>query len=153
MQATDWNRLCNESLQGNAVTTLRCDAKRGLSKSMGFGSRLAEERKRLGLKQAEFASLVGTDVPKQSLYENDRRELRAAYLARLAAARVDVGYILTARRSEGTWLSEEASALLSSYLALPPELQQALLRFVEDLNAYFAQDHGRPGRSPAEEPD
>jgi transcriptional regulator with XRE-family HTH domain len=120
---------------------------------MGFGTRLAEERKRLGLKQAEFSSLVGTDVPKQSLYENDRRELRADYLARLAAAKVDVGYVLTARRSEGAWLSEEASALLSTYLALPPELQQALLGFVENLTDYVGQGHGRPGRQRAEEPD
>jgi transcriptional regulator with XRE-family HTH domain len=115
---------------------------------MGFGARLAEERKRLGLKQAEFASLVGTDVPKQSLYENDRRELRADYLARLAAAKVDVVYVLTAKRSEGAWLDEEASALLSAYLALPGEVREALLRFVGDLGPQFgpasARSHGRP---------
>ena len=110
---------------------------------MGFGARLAEERKRLGLKQAEFASLVGTDVPKQSLYENDRRELRADYLARLAAAKVDVGYVLTARRSDGAWLSDEASALLSAYLALPPELQEALLTLIGDLSHYVGRSHGR----------
>ena len=92
---------------------------------MSFGARLAEERRRLGLKQAEFAALVGTDVPKQSLYENDRRELRADYLARLAAAGVDVVYILTGRRSEG-WLSQGASDLLTAYLTLPGEMQQAL---------------------------
>ena len=94
---------------------------------MGFGARLAEERKRLGLKQAEFASLVGTDVPKQSLYENDRRELRADYLARLADAKVDVVYVLTGHRSEGEWLGEEASQLLSAFLCLPADLQEALL--------------------------
>ena len=110
---------------------------------MGFGARLAEERKRLGLKQAEFASLVGTDVPKQSLYENDRRELRADYLARLAAVKVDVVYVLTAKRSEGAWLGEEASRLLSAYLALPPDLQEALLRFVADLSRHFAPGQGR----------
>jgi transcriptional regulator with XRE-family HTH domain len=122
---------------------------------MGFGARLAEERKRLGLKQAEFASLVGTDVPKQSLYENDRRELRADYLARLAAAKVDVGYVLTARRSEGSWLSEEASSLLSSYLGLPPELQEALLSFLGDLNIYVDPRRGRSARQAdrAQEPD
>jgi transcriptional regulator with XRE-family HTH domain len=110
---------------------------------MGFGARLAEERKRLGLKQAEFASLVGTDVPKQSLYENDRRELRADYLARLAAAKVDVVYVLTAKRSEGAWLDEEASQLLSAYLALPADLQEALLRFVGDLGRHLAQGQAR----------
>jgi transcriptional regulator with XRE-family HTH domain len=114
---------------------------------MGFGARLAEERKRLGLKQAEFASLVGTDVPKQSLYENDRRELRADYLSRLAAAKVDVGYVLTGKRSEGSWLSEDASALLSSYLTLPAELQESLLSFIAELNGYVVQSHGRPAHS------
>jgi transcriptional regulator with XRE-family HTH domain len=115
---------------------------------MGFGTRLAEERKRLGLKQAEFASLVGTDVPKQSLYENDRRELRADYLARLAAAKVDVVYVLTAKRSEGAWLAPETSALLSGYLALPADLQEALLRFVGELKRHFGEGHGRTSQSP-----
>ena len=125
------------------IIALRCDVDKGFAESMGFGARLAEERKRLGLKQAEFASLVGTDVPKQSLYENDRRELRADYLARLAAAKVDVGYILTARRSDGAWLSEEASTLLSDYLALPPELQEAVRGFVADVSQYVLQGRGR----------
>jgi transcriptional regulator with XRE-family HTH domain len=112
--------------------------KKDFSKPMGFGARLAEERKRLGLKQAEFAALVGTDVPKQSLYENDRRELRGDYLARLADAQVDVVYVLTGERTEGEWLGEGASALLSAYLALPPDLQEAMVRFVDGLRAHFA---------------
>ena len=106
---------------------------------MGFGARLAEERKRLGLKQAEFASLVGTDVPKQSLYENDRRELRADYLARLADARVDVVYVLTGQRSQGECLGDAASGLVSDYLCLPPHLQEALIRFASDLANHFNQ--------------
>ena len=110
---------------------------------MSFGGRLAEERKRLGLKQAEFAALVGTDVPKQSLYENDRRELRADYLARLADAKVDVVYVLTAQRSEGAWLTEGASALLSSYLCLPHDVQTGLVAFAESLAAQFSQSGSR----------
>lgn len=120
---------------------------------MGFGARLAEERKRLGLKQAEFASLVGTDVPKQSLYENDRRELRADYLSRLSAAKVDVGYVLTGRRSEGEWLGDDASLLVSTYLALPQELKEALLSFLADLNAYVSQGRGAHSGREAREPD
>jgi transcriptional regulator with XRE-family HTH domain len=110
---------------------------------MGFGTRLAEERKRLGLKQAEFASLVGTDVPKQSLYENDRRELRADYLARLAGAQVDVVYVLTGQRTEGDWLGRGASELLSAYLALPRDLQEVLLRFVAGLRDHLVGTGGR----------
>lgn len=105
-----------------------------------FGVRLAEERKRLGLKQAEFAALAGTDVPKQSLYENNHRALRADYLARTAAAGVDVLYVLTGRRSEGVGLDEDASALFSAYFNLPAEVRTALSRFVDELS-HFAE-HG-----------
>jgi transcriptional regulator with XRE-family HTH domain len=100
---------------------------------MKFGVRLKEERKRLGFKQAQFAALVGSNVPKQSLYENGRRELRAAYLSRIAAIGVDVVYVVTGRRTEGGGLDEGAGELLSAYLALPAELQKTLARFVTDL--------------------
>ena len=100
---------------------------------MAFGARLKEERRRLGLKQAEFAALVGSDVPKQSLYENDRRELRAAYLSRIAEAGVDVLYVLTGRRSEGEWLGAGAGELFAAYLALPAELHEPIVRLVSDL--------------------
>jgi transcriptional regulator with XRE-family HTH domain len=99
---------------------------------MNFGARLAEERKRLGLRQAEFAERVGTDVPKQSLYETGKRELRADYLARLAEADVDVVYVLTGRRSE-RGIGEGASALVSAYLTLPPSLQQSLKALAETM--------------------
>jgi transcriptional regulator with XRE-family HTH domain len=107
---------------------------------MSFGTRLAEERKRLGLKQAEFAVRVGTDVPKQSLYENDRRELRADYLARLVDADVDVIYVLTGHRMEGMRLSEQATRLLSAYLCLPEPTQRSLTAFIVTLH----QDVERP---------
>lgn len=107
---------------------------------MSFGVRLAEERKRLGLKQAEFAALVGTDVPKQSLYENDRRELRADYLARLAAARCDIVYIVTGRRSDGDWLGTASSELLSDYLTLPPDMQRALEQLAHAMRDQFARE-------------
>ncbi|HYG29379.1 MAG TPA: helix-turn-helix transcriptional regulator [Allosphingosinicella sp.] len=109
---------------------------------MSFGARLAEERKRLGLKQADFAGLVGTDVPKQSLYENDRRELRAEYLARLVDADVDVVYILSGRRSGAEALGEGASQLLSAYLGLPPELRQAVEEFVGAIRHQFTRGPG-----------
>src|SRR3954470_1675006 len=117
---------------------------------MGFGSRLAEERKRLGLKQAEFAALVGTDVPKQSLYENDRRELRADYLARLADAKVDVVYVLTGQRMEGTWLSTGASELLNAYLSLPDDLQRLLLSLSSGLREHVHAGASRTLHAPVQ---
>ena len=125
-------------------TVFRIIVKQDFSKQMSFGTRLAEERKRLGLKQAEFADLVGTDVPKQSLYENDRRELRADYLARLAQAEVDIVYVLTGLRSEGEWLAEGPSELLSCYLSLPPEMQEALEGLARSLRDQFHRPAGAP---------
>lgn len=115
---------------------------------MNFGARLAEERKRLGLKQSEFAGLVGTDVPKQSLYETGKRELRADYLARLAEAEVDVVYVLTGRRSEAASIGAGASELLSAYLMLPPSMQQALLALAAALRDQFAGSRGATLHSP-----
>ena len=116
---------------------------------MSFGKRLAEERRRLGLKQAEFARLVGTNVPKQSLYENDKRELRASYLARLPEAGVDVVYVLTGRRGEGGGLEQSASDLLTSYLALPTEMQRAVEELARALREQFARpaSTARPARA------
>jgi transcriptional regulator with XRE-family HTH domain len=110
---------------------------------MSFGTRLKEERKRLGLKQAEFAALVGTDVPKQSLYENDRRALRASYLARLASAGGDPLYVLTGRRSEGAPLGDDASEFLIAWMSLPAELRDSVERLIGELSGYAGQ---RPDR-------
>jgi transcriptional regulator with XRE-family HTH domain len=104
---------------------------------MSFGARLAEERQRLGHKQAQFAALVGSDPPKQSLYENDHRQLRADYLARIAAAGVDVLYVLTGQRQEGEWLDEERSALLAAIRALAPEMQPMVLKLLTRINRLF----------------
>jgi transcriptional regulator with XRE-family HTH domain len=116
---------------------------KGSSKEMSFGRRLAEERKRLGLKQAEFAKRVGTVVPAQSLYENDRRGLRADYLARAAEAGVDVRYVLTGRRGEGGWLGTGPADLLTAHRALPAEVQQALEELARALREKLAR---RPSR-------
>ncbi len=100
---------------------------------MTFGARLKEERRRLGLRQAEFAALVGTDAPRQSLYERGERQLRAAYLARIEAVGVDLAYVVTGRRSEGAPLGEEAAAFIAAWLSLPPGPREIVRRFVADL--------------------
>ena len=119
---------------------------------MSFGARLREERKRLGLKQAEFAALVGTDVPKQSLYENDHRALRAGYLARLEPAGVDLLYVLTGRRSEGVPLGEEASAFLTAWLNLPAEVRAGVERLLGELSRHSQQGSAQSGSGRADPP-
>jgi transcriptional regulator with XRE-family HTH domain len=114
---------------------------------MSFGTRLAEERRRLGLKQGEFAKLVGTNVPKQSLYENNKRELRASYLSRLPEAGVDVVYVLTGRRGGEGSLGHGASALLTAYLELPADMRQALEKLARVLRATFPRPVRRRERA------
>jgi len=109
---------------------------------MNFGARLAEERRRLGLKQGEFAHRAGTDSAKQSLYETGKRELRADYLARLTDIGVDVVYVLTGRRSEGGAMEEGVSRLASAYLIMPADMQAALLNLAETMQNQMSRPAG-----------
>lgn len=63
-----------------------------------IGSRLREERDRLGLTQTEVGDIAGVTKNTQRLYETDQRSPKADYLAALDAAGVDVSYVLTGRR-------------------------------------------------------
>jgi transcriptional regulator with XRE-family HTH domain len=107
---------------------------------MSFGARLREERRRLGFRQSEFAALVGTDVPKQSLYENDHRQLRAGYLERAEALGVDLLYVLTGLRSEDA-LGEGASGFLTDYLSLPEFLRETVKRYIGKLRDADREQH------------
>jgi len=85
---------------------------------MGYGERLASERRRLGKTQSEFAALVGTDSQKQSLYETSKRELRGDYLSTIAAAGVDVLFVLTGNRQTGGTLEPGEAEVLQNFRAL-----------------------------------
>lgn len=94
---------------------------------MEMGGRIKEERKRLGLNQTEFAALAGVQISAQTNYENDKRAPDAAYLAALAAAGVDVLYVLTgAKAGVDLALRPDEAALLDNYRHSPPEAQAAL---------------------------
>lgn len=62
------------------------------------GERLREERDRLDLSQTAFAELGGVQKRAQINYEKDERHPDAGYLAAIAAANVDVLYVLTGKR-------------------------------------------------------
>jgi len=61
---------------------------------VGIGERIAEERKRLGLSQSAFASLVGVSFSSQRRYENETRAPDTAYLDSLRKHGVDVEWVL-----------------------------------------------------------
>ncbi len=60
----------------------------------GFGQRLKEERKRLGMSQAELAQQAHVKRLAQSQYENEATQPTIRYLSDIAAAGVDITYLL-----------------------------------------------------------
>ena len=52
--------------------------------------------------------------------------------------------MLTGKRSEGDWLEEGPSELLSCYLSLPPEMQEALEGLARSLRDQFSRSERRP---------
>lgn len=61
---------------------------------MSFGSRLKQERKRLGLSQVQFAELGGVKRVSQHLYEQDVRLPDLGYVFHLAEKGVDVAFLV-----------------------------------------------------------
>jgi len=60
-----------------------------------IGKRIAEERKRLGFTQAQFAKLTGVSFSSQRRYEDGRSAPDTDYLDALARIGVDYFYVLT----------------------------------------------------------
>lgn len=94
---------------------------------MEFFERLKEERKRLKMNQTQFAELAGTTKNSQLNYEKGNVCPSATYLAAIAAAGVDVQYVLTGQRSAEPVLTPKERLLLAAWKAASPELQTAVL--------------------------
>jgi transcriptional regulator with XRE-family HTH domain len=82
---------------------------------MSFGSRLRQERDRLGLTQQKFGELGGVKRVSQHLYEQDVRVPDMTYLMRLKEGGVDVWFLIngapsTARTSSALPISTYVSA-------------------------------------------
>lgn len=63
------------------------------------GSRIGEERARLGVDQSTFGAWGGVTRFTQANYEQDKRVPDATYLAGVAEQGVDVAYVVTGKRS------------------------------------------------------
>lgn len=88
---------------------------------MTIGQRLREQREGLGMSQPSFAALAGTTKQTLFSWESGKTAPDAAQLAALAAAGVDVLYVITGRRSQPApataGLPPRARALLENYEA------------------------------------
>ncbi|MDE2599028.1 MAG: helix-turn-helix transcriptional regulator [Rhodocyclaceae bacterium] len=83
-----------------------------------LGSRLREERKRLGLLQPAFAELGGVKRVTQHLYEQDERVPDANYLLQMHAHGVDVTYVLLGTRKTANAIAIDMNALCDIYRAI-----------------------------------
>lgn len=104
-----------------------------------LGIRLKEERVRLGFNQADFAALAGVAKTSQFNYEKGERSPDAAYLAAMAAAGVDVLYVVTGERKpvQADSLTEEENKLVQRYRAMSPESRASVDRVTEALSVFI----------------
>ncbi|WP_426577141.1 helix-turn-helix domain-containing protein [Xenorhabdus stockiae] len=83
-----------------------------------IGSRIKEERERLGLSQNEFASLVGYALIQQICYERDEIPLGGLHLQALARHSIDTLYIITGNRLRPINISAEEQEIIENYRAM-----------------------------------
>lgn len=93
------------------------------------GERLREERKRLGVTQADFAKAGGIGVSSLKLYEGDDGEPGAIFLGKIANIGADIQYVVTGVRS-ATTLAADEQVLLDGYRALDPATRRRMLAFM-----------------------
>lgn len=122
-----------------------------------FFDRLKEERKRLGLNQDEFAALGGVKKGAQFNYENGSRTPDSDYLAAVAAAGVDVLYLLTGEHALSALPADEHE-LLTGYRSMDARGKAGVLGMISGMsspttpasqagNAPHVETHGKIGQN------
>jgi transcriptional regulator with XRE-family HTH domain len=89
-----------------------------------IGGRLKEERKRLGIDQADFGEKCGVSKKSQSNYELDHRSPDALYLAKALEIGVDIHYVLqgtqlTHFQGDNTTRIVDKEALIEAHASNP----------------------------------
>lgn len=98
-----------------------------------FFDRLKEERKRIGLNQEDFAALGGVKKGAQFNYENGSRTPDSDYLTAVAAAGVDVLYLLTGQQTTSALPPDEVE-LLTGYRKLDIRGKAKILGILEGIS-------------------
>lgn len=111
---------------------------------IGFSDRLKEERKRLGFTQGDLADVAGVAGNTQLNYEKGVRNPDSEYLQAVAAAGVDVLYLLTGQRTPQPEqaLSVREQTVVYNYRALSEGDKAAMQR----LSSALAQS-GEPNET------
>ncbi len=103
--------------------------------TMTVGSRLKEERERLGCSQTEFARLTGVHRNTLARYESGDREPEPDFLTRASDVGADFGYLLSGHRSTPESLYPLAAARVLSAVAQRANLSGDALLSLLDLAA------------------
>lgn len=93
---------------------------------MSIGSRLREERERIGLNQAQLGAVAGVQKQSQLKYENEFTFPNANYLVAVSKIGIDVSYVLFGTRANNALTAEEEQ-LLTTFRAAPPAVRQFML--------------------------
>lgn len=107
------------------------------------GERIAEERKRLGLSQANAAELCGVSREMWGKYERGKAAMGTEVLSRFVLAGSDARYVLTGQPAipgSNPDLPPDEELLLEAYRGLDPAMRKALL--AEMLTGKKAKDSG-----------
>lgn len=97
------------------------------SQGNDFGTRIASERERLKLKQADLCVRTGVSKMTQIRYEASDGKPGIDYLRALDALGFDILYIITGDRTTGSQLSEQQQNLIDIWEAAPAQLRDAAL--------------------------
>lgn len=101
----------------------------------GIGTRLKEERKRLGLSQTELGAIGGIEPNSQGLYERGQRFPNATYLSLIADSGADILYVVTGvkkvQASDG--ISDIQSKVLLELDGLPKDVQTDIKQLITTL--------------------
>lgn len=107
-----------------------------------IGSRLREERERLGLTQTEFAQMGEASKRSQTDWEQGKLVPNGEFLANIAEYGADIGYILTGERN-GNKLSEEESQYLMALRQLDERGKDCMLGMLVAMSS-FSPVPGQP---------
>nr|VFK14987.1 MAG: DNA-binding transcriptional regulator, XRE-family HTH domain [Candidatus Kentron sp. LPFa] len=88
--------------------------------------RIRTERKRLRYTQSELAAIGGVSTKTQANYEKGVHEPTGSYLAAIARAGADIGYILTGARDPGIPETPEETRVLAHYRDSPAEVREGV---------------------------
>lgn len=95
-----------------------------------IGGRLREERERLLLNQSLFAARVGVSRMSQVNYESGKRSPDAVYLRAAYEAGIDVGYVITGKRTAAPDFFRMACGLVLEAVELRTGIAEDVLGFV-----------------------